>query len=125
MDFASFKSQLHAARSFEKEIAGACFKLLLPTEYACRVAIESNLDGNGQVIGAKSSRQILDGALIGWEGVKASHLLPDAGEEPIAFSAAARAELLDCRLDIADRLIVEISVRLEERRNRMEAARKN
>lgn len=125
MDFASLKAQLDAARTFEHPVDGITFKLLLPTEYACRVAIEGNLNEHGQVVGAKSSRVMLDGALIGWTGCKASHFQPGAGDAEVPFSAAARAALLDTRLDIFDQLVLTVARRLDERRERMEASRKN
>jgi hypothetical protein len=125
MDFRSFQAQLEAARTFEVELEGARFKLLLPTEHACRVAIEANRDAHGEVIGARSSRQILDAAVIGWDGVKASHFKPDAGEETIAFSAAARASFLDNRVDLGMQMMVALAERIEARRAQREASRKN
>jgi hypothetical protein len=125
MEFSTLKAQLEAARSVDIEAFGAHFKVLLPTNYACRIAIEINLDVRGRVVGGKSARAILDASVTGWDGVKASHFLPDAGDDPVTFSAAALADLLDMRLDIADRLTSQIAEKLDERRQRMEAARKN
>lgn len=125
MEFATFKAQLDAARTFEHQVDGITFNLVLPTEYACRVAIEGNLNEHGHVVGAKSSRAMLDGAVTGWNGCKASHFKPDAGDELVPFSPAARAELLNTRLDIFDQLVLTVARKLDERRERLEASRKN
>jgi len=125
MDFSSFKAQLDAARSFEVEVDGARFKLMLPTDYACRVAVEAHRNAAGEVVGAKSSREILDAAVVGWDGVKTSHFSPEMDGEAMPFSIPARTVLLDVRVDIADRLTIAIAERLDQRRARMEAARKN
>jgi len=125
MDFATLKAAIEAARSVEVEAFGARFKVLLPSNYTCRVAIETHLDAQGRVVGARSSRAILDAAVTGWDGVTASHFMPEAGDDPVAFTKAALTELLDLRLDISDRLTAGIADKLDERRQRMEAARKN
>jgi len=125
MDFSSLKALLDAARSFEVEVDGARFKLMLPTDYACRVAIENHRNAAGDVVGSKSAREILDAAVVGWDGVKTSHFSPEMDGEAMPFSVPARTVLLDVRVDIADQLTNEIAERIEQRRARMEAARKN
>lgn len=125
MDIGAFKAQLDAARGFEHTAAGASFRLQLPSDHAWRLALESHRDAHGRLLEARALRAVLDAALVGWGGVTAATILPGAGADPIAFSAEARALLLDHRQDIADELAIALGLRIAERRAAREAVTKN
>lgn len=125
MDFNAFKAQIEAARSIEVPVGAATYRLQLPVEHAWRVAIEANRDAGGRLLQAKAFREVLSVAIVGWQGVTTRDLLPDAVEEPLPFSPAARESLLDIRQDIADDLTVAIGLEMKARREKLEAARKN
>jgi len=125
MDLDSLAARLAAARQMEAKVDGATFKLEVPSEHAWRVTYEEHRNTAGDLLYARASRAILDKALIGWDGVTAKHLLPDAPEEAIAFSPAARSMLLDARTDIADELKIALIDKANSAREAREAARKN
>jgi len=125
MDFQSLKSQIEQSRRFELEVQGATFSLRLPSEHAWRLAVESNRDANGRPMEARALRALLDGAVSGWRGVTARHFLSEAPEDAVEFSAQARAELLDCRQDIADELGDALVGRRRAEREKREQSRKN
>jgi hypothetical protein len=125
MEFASLKVQLEAARRIEATIDGALFDLRLPSDHAWRVAVESNRDAAGRVLETRAMRALLDAALVGWQKVTAKHFAADQPEEAVAFSPAARSELLDVRQDIADELVYALAEKRRERRAKMEEGRKN
>lgn len=125
MDFQSLKAQIEQGRRFEVPADGATFILRLPSDHAWRVAVEAHTDEKGRVQVGKAMAAILGEVLIGWRGVTARHILPDAPEEPVDFSAAARTELIEWRTDIAEELGAAVVARRTERRARMDAARKN
>ena len=113
-----FKTALEASRRFEAEAAGAKFTLLLPSEYQGKVAAE---EGSPSV----TMRRVVEGALTGWSGVHASHILPEGPADDLPFSAENAALLLEHRQDICGALAAEISRRFVDRRKKLEGARKN
>lgn len=123
MDVAAFKARLDAARAFDHVAGEITFRLRLPTEHAWRLALESHRDPHGRLLEAKALRGVLDEAVVGWEGVTGAVF--GEGDAAIAFSAEARALLLDHRQDLADELAVALGLRLAERRAAREAAAKN
>jgi len=125
MDFVTFKAQIEAAHQAEAQAAGATFKLRLPSEHTWRVMIEGHRDSEGRVLEALAFRSVLNSAVIGWEGVKTTHILPEAPDEALPFTPAARSELLDARQDIADEITIALALKMRERREKREAARKN
>ncbi len=125
MDLATLKGQIAAARKLEHAIEGATFQLRLPSDHAWRIAVEGSRDAAGNFLHAKAVREVLNTSLTGWTGVTAQHFLPEAPASEIPFSPAARAELLDCRQDIADELGAFLGEKLMARKVQLEAARKN
>lgn len=125
MQISEFTARLEAARQAGITIGAATYNLRLPTDYEWRTAIEANRDSEGRLLPTQAFRSILNAALIGWEGVSSADLMPDATPEPLPFSAAAKTALLDLRLDIVDELTVVLGLKLKERREAREAARKN
>lgn len=125
MELNTLRAQIRAARHSEAKADGVTFSLDQPSDHAFRTAMELNRDKSGLLLYSQATRFILSIAITGWEGLTARHFLPEAPDEAITFSAQAREELLDVRQDIADELMVHISSRIAERRETMEAARKN
>lgn len=125
MDLADFRARLEAARAFEAEVEGAKFRLRLPTEHAFRTTLEAHRDSAGRLLEAEAFRAVLDTALVGWDGVKTTHIDAEAAEAPLPFSADTRALLLDHRQDIADQLSTACWVRRVDRRAKREEALKN
>jgi hypothetical protein len=125
MDLSEFKDKLAKAREFEVKSGGATFRMRLPSEHAWRVAVEEHRRETGRVKNEQASRALLQGAMLGWDGVTEKHLLLEGGDEPLPFSAEALLMVLDERQDIADELSVALMNRLKERSAQVEAARKN
>lgn len=125
MEIEALKAQLEAARRCTETVAGVEFALLLPTEHSTRVAMEAARTVNGPLQQARAVRSLLDTAVVGWKGLTARHLLPEAAPEPIEFSPASRELLLDSRQDIADALGVYVMARQHDRAQARQAAEKN
>jgi hypothetical protein len=99
MDFAKFKASLDKSREVEVEVDAAKFRMRLPTEHAWRLAYEQHKGTQAH------ARAVVEASLVGWDGVLARHFLVGAGDEPVPFSADAKAALLDERQDIGDELM--------------------
>lgn len=125
MDLLSIRASLEAARTARVTLSEGTFTLKLPTSHALRLAMERHRGADGLILFGAASRAVLEQALTGWEGVSASAIGPELPDEPLAFSAEARALLLDHRQDVADALFREISERISAREQAREAARKN
>lgn len=125
MDFNSLKQQIEASRRIDVAVNGSTFHLRMPTEHAWRVAIEGNRDSAGRVLEALAFRELLNAAVVGWDGVKTTDLLGDAPEEALHFSKEACAELLDTRQDIVNEIVIAIAAKIRERREKRETERKN
>jgi hypothetical protein len=117
-----FLSALEASRRFEIDSVGATFTLVMPTEYAARVAVER---ANGEESGSVLNRQIVEAAIVGWSGVKLSHLLAGGPDEELPFSKENVALLLEHRQRIADELASAIAVKFALRRKKIGDAKKN
>lgn len=116
---------LAAARRVRLQAAGAVFELDMPSEHALRAAFERHRNPQGVVMESVALRELLDAHLRGWEGLRACDLLPEAGNEPLPYTPAHRAALLEHRQDIADELTLALAVERQRRRDGLEAARKN
>ena len=125
MDFAAFKVALEASRSFEASVNGAKFQMRMPTEHAWRMAHETHRGVNGDLLLSAAMREILNAAVVGWEGVTGKDFLADGTQEPLPFTPAARSILLDNRQDIADLLSIEVTRRVLARQKERDEAAKN
>jgi hypothetical protein len=125
MDLATFKAQVEKSREFTAEIAGVKFLLRLPSEHAWRLVTEEHREEGGRVRTALVQRKLLETTVIGWDGLKADHLLKGSGEDALPFSRDSLVLFLDQRQDMADDLATLIARRLGERRAQQEDARKN
>ena len=124
-DITSLRMALEASRRFDVTVGAAVFHLTLPSEYACRCAAEDSRDGMGLIKDAQMFRSLLQTALTGWDGVRATDIAPGVEPEPIAFSDVARTLLLDHNMEIADALGNAMAVKLGERRKQRQADEKN
>jgi len=125
MELGTLQAQIRAARQISASADGATFSLELPSDHAWTIAIEANRDAEGRLLHSQATHAVLLAAIVGWDGLTAQHLLPEAPNDPLPFSAAARRELLDARQDIANELMAEIGAKLIERHEKRDAARKN
>lgn len=125
MDLASFKEKLEKSREVEAKVAGATFRLRVPTEHAWRVASEEYRSPNGRVKQQMVARSLLEGAIVGWEGVTEDFFLQNAGTDEVPFNGEMRAALLDERQDVADQLAKLVMAKMNERRTQLEKTRKN
>lgn len=125
MDIVTLQAQIQAARKTELEADGVTFNVELPTEHAWRLSFEGHRDAEGRFMSAQAANAMLQGAIKGWDGLTARHLLLEAPADPLEFSAAARCELLQERQDIADELLAKLGAKLRERREARDAAAKN
>ena len=122
MDLTTLQAQIRASRQFTAKVDGVTFNIELPSDHAWRITIETNCDAEGRLVGSRASRATLLATITGWEGLTERHLLSSAPADPLPFSPAARSELLDTRQDIADDLMIQIGVKLAERREARDAA---
>jgi hypothetical protein len=125
VDFDTFKKQLDAARQAKFRVNGAEFTLTLPTDYDMAIAAEDCRDAQWRVNNTRAMRIVLMQAVRGWEGVKASDVIPDAPAEPLEFSFAALGALLDHRRDITVDLTRQLTAAREERLAQREQSEKN
>jgi hypothetical protein len=72
-------------------------------------------------------RAVLEAAVIGWQGLRVLHVLPDDadGQVPLAWEAGAVGVVLDSRPADAKALADVMSDRMAERAEALEAAAKN
>lgn len=119
------RAAMEASRRFEAETAGAKFGILLPTDHACSVALQTHRGPDGEAIGALYVRALLEQSLISWEGMLVRHVLPDGPGDALPFNLENVALLIEHRPDICNELSVEIGRRLRERRKKLEGHAKN
>lgn len=126
MDLEALKARLAAGRQVKETVDAIEFSIVLPTPHAMRAKFDENVSPGYRVRQAKVSREILDDAIVGWQGMTERHFLPD-GSTAIAvpFSAEARAMFLDEREDLADVLAIRVYARMAERKEQLQAAEKN
>jgi hypothetical protein len=125
MDIAALKAAALQAREFEVTLAeNVTVRLRLPTRYELELHSLAKTEP-GRVGAAKVLRAMLEAAFVSWSGVCASHLVPEAPAEPLAFSREAVELLLDERPDWGDRLRNVFSEALAARSADLEANRKN
>lgn len=115
-----------AARRTTREVEGAKFSILHPTEHEMRCAHERFRDDQGRTISSAAMRYLLERAITGWSGVTTHHLGHVSAEAvPVPFAPDTLAMLLDGRQEIADELGATLYVFHKERADAIRAARKN
>jgi hypothetical protein len=125
MDLATLKAQIEKSREFDTEYGGVKFLLRLPTEQTWRTLTEDHYDDRGRVQQARVARALAEAGLIGWEGLKAEHILKGAGDHEVPYSSEGISLLLDERQDIADHIAKLLTKKYRQRISEQEASRKN
>lgn len=132
MDLDAFEKQLAAADEFEVTDNGITLRLRDPTEIQIRAAAAAATPGlvaeqatRLAVMVANMQPQIVRGALIGWSGVKASHLLSGGSDDPVPFDKRFVDRVLSRWTDLYDKAYQEIQARYDRRRAAIEEEEKN
>jgi hypothetical protein len=128
-DLDKFRLQLKAAREYTSPLvrpgnAGSpvAVAMTLPTDHQVRVASAA---ANNLAHMVDLQRSLLIIAMVGWQGVNTTDLLPDAQPGDLPHSAEAAIWLLDVRQDWADVLWLDLTTRLAARTVLREVAAKN
>lgn len=139
MDLAEIARRQREAREFTHAVDGCSFTLRLATAHERRCAImamvqmPATADAEPRPLTAeeveKLTRRLSEQAVVGWQGVTLRHLLPDvdpaAADEPVPWSAAAVALLLDAQPDWERALRAAYAARNAPRQQAEEADAKN
>jgi hypothetical protein len=130
MDLDTLKARTLAAREISHPIGELVYRLRLPTQHDVLLAARRSgatgaaADGTGLLI---LQRTLIEAALIGWQGLRVGHLLPDDPEaaSPLAWEPGAVALLLDARPGDAQALADALSEQMATRKQAREADAKN
>lgn len=129
MDLQTLRDKALAAREITHALGDVTYRLRLPTPH--EVLLAAHRTGVvGQPAGAAYMvlmRAVLDAAIIGWQGLRVLHVLPDEadGQAPLAWEPGAVEVLLDARPADARALADVMSERMAQRAAALEAAAKN
>ena len=115
------RAMLEQAREFEHTVDGIVFRCRIPTMKQAQRAYARH-QGPGQLVDTYAD--IVTESVISASGLTMRHLGLDSDEPVPATQWAAHAYLAD-RIDTSDALLKEISRRVDERQQRIEAAVKN
>lgn len=124
MDAAELAAAARKALEFTHAIGECEFTLLIPTRQQVRECIyrhklEIGADGE-PVAQALLQRYLLDaGHLLGWTGVRRLHVLGE-GTDPLPWSRTVVPLLLDAQPDWADKLGMQLLIRLQRREAQIE-----
>lgn len=129
MDLQTLRDKALAAREISHEIGALTYRLRLPTPHevllaAHRTGVVGQPAGAGYMV---LMRAVLEAAVIGWQGLRVQHVLPDDadGQTPLAWEPGAVAVVLDARPADARALADVMSERMAQRAAALEAAAKN
>jgi hypothetical protein len=124
---ADLKERLEKSRRFTVELDGRTFHLLLPDPFVERRVLRSadlSLSEFGYY--EQTTRDIVEVALVGWEGVTYADLLRGEDDQlELEFSPAIAKLLLNERLDILDALKARLAEERARRRESVEGDAKN
>lgn len=129
MDLQTLRDKALAAREITHPLGEITYRLRLPTPH--EVLLAAHRTGVvGQPAGAAYlllMRAVLEAAVIGWQGLRVLHVLPDDadGQAPLAWEPGAVALVLDSRSADAKALADVLSDRMAQRAAALEAAAKN
>lgn len=124
MDAATLAARSAEARGFTATLGEFTFSCVLPTRLAERVLARAHIrDGEFDAL-AFGLALVLD-TVTGWTGVRACHVVPGAGTEPLPYSREAARLVFAERTDWLEALMRECDARLEARRENWEADLKN
>ena len=129
MDLQTLQAKALAAREITHTLGDVSYRLRLPTPHEVLLAAHRT-SVVGQPAGAAYMvlmRAVLESAVIGWQGLRVAHVLPDEpdGQTPLAWEAGAVAVVLDSRPGDAKSLADFMSDSMAQRAAAFEAAAKN
>jgi len=128
MDLAELKARAQAAREFQVSIGECSFTLRTPTRLELReVLLRRGVDltSSSPLILSLVQYYLLTSFLIGWTGPRDSHVVPDAGDAPLAWSVDAVPLLLDAQPEWADTLGAKLLASVSDRSDRIGEEAKN
>lgn len=129
MDLQTLRDKALAAREITHTLGDVTYRLRLPTPH--EVLLAAHRTGVvGQPAGAAYMvlmRAVLEAAVIGWQGLRVLHVLPDeeGAQAPLAWEPGAVAVVLDSRPADARALGDFMSDSMAQRAAALEAATKN
>lgn len=119
------RARAEAARTVHHAVGGATFTLRVPSRHAARVAW---LRHQGRAAPVLAERELLEQAIVAWQGVTVGMLLgpeaPDAAD-PVAWDPLAVAMLFDAQPAIETALSARLSEEAAKRNAEIVAAEKN
>ena len=129
MDLQTLQAKALAAREVAHAVGDITYRLRLPTPHEVLLAAH-HTGVVGQPAGAAYMvlmRAVLEAAIVGWQGLRVCHVLPDDadGQTPLAWEPGAVALVLDSRPADAKALADVLSDRMAQRAAALEAAAKN
>ena len=123
MDIAELKKRARAARSFEFMSGGFTFRCVVPGDLEIRAVVAESKSHE------RASQAITRSAIVGWDGVRVEHLVPDASsdvaKDGVEYDSALAEEFFASRGKLLYALSAEIFNRIAERMAQIEAAEKN
>lgn len=133
MDLQALQQRAQAARELTHTIGPIAYRLRIPTQHEVLLAAQrcgatqARADGASLLI---MQRAVLEQAVIGWEGVRVRHVLPEdhaegQGDNPLAWEPGAVSLLLDARPKDAQALADLVTQRMAERAQAAEVDAKN
>lgn len=129
-DIDSLREQALKAREFQIEHGQCTYTLRTPTRQEVRAAVRAERLDVSEAGASMLAVSLLQDALVrrclvGWTGVRASHVAPVADSAPLPWSPEAVDLWADANPDAADALGLKLLARINERRDRLEADAKN
>jgi hypothetical protein len=129
MDLQELQRRAQAARETTHTLGAIDYRLRLPTSH--EVLLAAHKAGVvGQAVGAAYlvlMRAVLEGAIVGWQGVRVGDVAPggDDAATPLPWAAGVVPLLLDARPTDERALADVLSQRMAERATALEADTKN
>lgn len=125
MELADLKRRAQASRQFDADLGGGVvFQLRTPTKHEASIAYMESSSGNRATTEVKWQRTLLVVAVVGWSGVKESHVLGE-GSDAIDFDKEATALLFDAQPQWEEALLAALVPKLTERQAAEDTAEKN
>lgn len=126
MNAADLRARVEAGLTFQHQVDGHTFRLVLPTRergnQIVRESMGAEFGSSAASIGRYRVALVLE-CLRGWEGPRVSDLLPDIedGNAPLPYGPDEARLLIDERTDWFDALYVEINRRIALRAEALKA----
>jgi len=120
MDAASLRARIEAGLTFQHQVDGHKFTLVLPARQRHDQIVREAMGGDFSQTPASIGRYrvaLVQECLRGWEGPRVGDLWPEHEEaaSPLPFGADTAALVIDERTDWHDALYVELSRRINAR----------